>query len=249
MRAVVVDDEPLARSLLVEMLSELADVEVVGEYGDGATALEGLHRDRPDLLFLDVRMPELDGFEVVANLPDGPRPAIVFVTAYDEHALRAFEVEAIDYLLKPFDEERLRRAVERARERVGSAADVRRLRELLAALADSPGRPDRLVVWQGERALFVPLARIDWVEADGKQVKVHAGEQELTMREPLSSLAEELAPRGFLRVSRSAVVNTHRIREIQQWFHGDHVVVLHNGDRVKTTRGYRREVVRLLRGR
>lgn len=252
MRAVVVDDEPLARELLASMLGEIPGVEVVAAYGDGAAAVAGLAGDRPDVLFLDVRMPELDGFAVLAELAEERPPAVVFVTAYDEHALAAFEVGVVDYLLKPFDEERLERAVARARERSGDGEDLRRLRQVLGRLvgaAPAPTAPEWLVVWENERALFVPVAAIDWLEAEGKFVKIHAGPQVYTQREALSRLTDELAPRGFRRVSRSASVNVDRIREVQTWFHGDRLIVLHNGDKVPTTRGYRDVVQEILAGR
>jgi two-component system LytT family response regulator len=250
LRSLIVDDEPLARELLRRMLEQHDDVEVIGECGSGTQAVEAVRSERPELLFLDVQMPGLDGFAVLAEL--APEiPEVVFVTAYDQYALRAFDVHALDYLLKPFDEERLARALARARDhlrRPDAGGDRRQILALLEELRGTRTFRERLVIRVGERAFLQPVADIDWLEADGKYVKVHAGPRTHTMRETMTQLSEVLDPRRFLRISRSAIVNVDRIREIQPWFRGDYVVIMNNGAEVTSTRGYRDTLKALLNG-
>jgi two-component system LytT family response regulator len=250
LRALVVDDEPLARELLRRMLDEHPALEVIGECASGTQAVEAVRAERPDLLFLDVQMPGLDGFAVLRELaPD--LPEVIFVTAYDQYALRAFDVHALDYLLKPFDEERLARAIDRARahlRRPDAESDRGRILELLDELRGARRWRERLVIRAGERAYLQPVAEIDWLEADGKYVKVHVGPRAHTIRETMTQLADVLDPRRFLRISRSAIVNVDRIREIQPWFRGDYVVILQNGAEVTSTRGYRDTLKALLAG-
>jgi two-component system LytT family response regulator len=250
LRSLIVDDEPLARELLRHMLDSHDDVEVIGECGSGTQAVDAVREHRPDLMFLDIQMPGLDGFAVLSQLaPDIPE--VVFVTAYDQYALRAFDVHALDYLLKPFDEERLARAVDRARahlRRPGAGDDRRRILALLDELRGARAWRERLVIRVGERAFLQRVADIDWLEADGKYVKVHAGPAVHTIRETMTQLSEVLDPRRFLRISRSAIVNIDRIREIQPWFRGDYVVIMQNGAEVTSTRGYRDTLKSLLAG-
>ncbi|HEX6749234.1 MAG TPA: LytTR family DNA-binding domain-containing protein [Longimicrobium sp.] len=250
LRSLIVDDEPLARELLRRMLGAHDDVEVVGECASGTQAVEEIRATRPDLIFLDVQMPGLDGFAVLSELaPDIPE--VVFVTAYDQYALRAFDVHALDYLLKPFDEERLARAIDRARahlRRPDAGGDRRQILALLEELRGGRAYRERLVIRVGERAFLQPVADIDWLEADGKYVKVHAGPKTYIIRETMTQLAEVLDPRRFLRISRSAIVNVDRIREIQPWFRGDYVVIMQNGAEVTSTRGYRDTLKALLNG-
>jgi two-component system LytT family response regulator len=248
-RCVVVDDEPLARELLRGMLEAHSDVEVVAECTEGRDALRAIQRFRPDLVFLDVQMPKMDGFDLIQELDPHSMPEIVFVTAYDRYALRAFEIHALDYLLKPFDEERLDRALERARTRARRAEGSQDLSRILALLEDIGARdryPDRIAIRRSDRTLLQPVTEIDWLEADGKHVRVHVGDKSYAIREAMTRVQRMLDPRKFLRVSRSAIVNADRIREIQPWFHGDHVIVLENGDQVTTTRTYRSAITHLL---
>lgn len=249
LRCVIVDDEPLARELLRGMLESYPDVEVVAECGDGRSALGAIRQHRPDLVFLDVHMPKMDGFALIQELDPDDVPEIVFVTAYDRYALRAFEVHALDYLLKPFDEERIDRALARARGQLRQSEDGQELARVLALLEDLGARdryPERIAIRRSDRTLLQPVADIDWLEADGKHVKIHVGEASYSIREAMARLERQLDPRKFLRVSRSAIVNVDRIREVQPWFHGDHLVVLQNGSQVTTTRTYRSAVNRLL---
>jgi len=249
LRCLVVDDEPLARELLRGMLEAHPGIEVVAECGDGRAALRAIKRHDPDLVFLDVEMPKMNAFDMVQELDPGTMPEIVFVTAYDRYALRAFEVHALDYLLKPFDEERLDNALRRARDHLGRSDRGEELARVLALLEDIGAReryPDRIAIRRSDRTILQPVSEIDWLEADGKHVKVHVGGKTFSIREAMTRIERLLDPRRFLRVSRSAIVNVDRIREVQPWFHGDHVVVLQGGDQVTTTRTYRSAVNRLL---
>jgi two-component system LytT family response regulator len=249
-RVIIADDESLARKLLREMLSTHADVEVVAEAATGLAAVEEIRRHEPDVVFLDVQMPELDGFAVVETLPGDP-PAIVFVTAYDRYAVRAFDVDALDYLLKPFDSERLGHALEKARQRL-EAKDTKRAAAAATRIAEERHRPEssrtRLPVHVDGAVRFIDLASIDWIEVEGKTLRIHRGRDHITTRQTLSDVEELL--RGlhgadFVRVHRSALVNVAAIHEIQPWFHGDYVLLLRNGAKVTTGRSYR-DAVRAL---
>ncbi len=265
-RVLVVDDEPLARRTLRVLLGEDAEVEVVGEAGNGAEAVELIRTLAPDLVFLDVQMPEMDGFAVLRALEPGQVPAVVFVTAFDEHAVRAFDSEAADYLLKPFDDERFARALARAKARIGD----RRVRELASRLAaalspaapaapvaePAPPRPaapaaepkyaDRLVLKDTGRITFVDVAAIDWIEADDYVVKLHAGAKTHLLREPLRDLERRLDPRRFARIHRSTIVNIGSVKELQPYFHGDYVVIMRDGTRLRLARTRRDRLEALL---
>jgi two-component system LytT family response regulator len=248
-RVMVVDDEPLARRLLAEMLAA-AGVEIVAEADTGLAAVDAIRRHQPDIVFLDIQMPELDGFGVIEALGDA-LPAIIFVTAYDEYAVRAFEVEALDYLLKPFDAERVARALERGRERLESRDTARAgaaARRIAARVTVSVPRRARLPVHVEGAVRFVDTASIDWVEADGKLARIHRGKEQIVTRQAISDLEDALAPFDFVRVHRSAIVNAAAIQEVQPWFHGDYVLILRNGAKVTTGRSYRQVVRALMTG-
>lgn len=249
-RAVVADDEPMGRQRLVRLLQAEADVEVVAACESGDQVLDAIRSNAPDVAFLDIQMPGLDGFAVVAALQGEDVPAIVFVTAHDQYAVRAFEVHAFDYLLKPVDDERLRRALGRLRERERSAtpaADTsERMLALLERLHARERGLERLVVRTQERAFFLKTETIDWIEAAGKQVQLHVGKTIHSIRASMANLEQELDPARFVRISRSAIVNIDRIQEIQPWFQGDHVVILQDRTRLTSTRGYRENLQRLL---
>jgi two-component system LytT family response regulator len=248
LHVLIVDDEPLARSRLRALLEREPDVEVVGESGDGTAAVAAARALRPDLVFLDVQMPALDGFGVLEALGE-PLPAVVFVTAYDRYALRAFEVHALDYLLKPFDRERFRRALERARaalQRDESLAVNRKLLELLDDVRPGRKAAPRLVVKTAGRVFFLRPEEIDWVEAAGNYVKLHAGREEHLLRETMSALEGRLDADRFVRIHRSALVNLDRVRELQPWFHGDYKVILRDGTELTLSRGYRPKLQELL---
>ena len=254
-RALIVDDEPLARDKIKKHLETHPEVVVVGECGDGRSAVSAVRKLSPHLLFLDVQMPGIDGFGVLEAL-DGDRvPTVVFVTAYDKYALRAFDVHALDYLLKPFDRERFDKALGRAMRQVRSdrtAAVEQRLMALLQDLkAGEPGAGneryvDRLVVKTGGRVIFLGAVEIDWIEAQGNYVRLHVGKDSYLMRETMTGIEARLRPREFVRIHRSYIVRIDRIREMQPWSHGEYVLVLKDGSQLTSSRGYRGQVGRLL---
>jgi two-component system, LytTR family, response regulator len=251
-RTLIVDDEPLARERLRKLLQAEPDIEIVGECADGKEALAMANGQHPDLIFLDVQMPEADGFGVVAGLQGEPLPAIVFVTAYDRFALKAFEVHALDYLLKPFDRQRFQTALARARTLVQNRETgelSRRLSSLITDLRPEKEEPkyvDRLAVRTEGRVLFFKTDDIDWIEAADNYVSIHVGAEQHLHRETMSSLEAKLPPARFLRISRSAIVNIERIKEMQPMFHGDYVVILKNGARLSLSRNYRDKLNHLL---
>lgn len=242
LRVVVADDEPPARERLRELLAGVPDVQVVGEAPSGTAAVEAVRRLQPDLLLLDVQMPGLDGFGVLEALEPGELPAVVFVTAYDAYALRAFEVHALDYLLKPFDAERLGRALDRvraARAAEAAAAPDPRLLELLSRLAERRTPFERLLAKRGDTSVLLRCAELDWIEAAGNYLRLHVGREIFLVRETLSSLEGRLDPARFARVHRSIMVNLDRVREIHPAFHGDAVLRLADGTDVPLSRTYR----------
>lgn len=250
-RTIIVDDEPLAREKTRRYLESEADVEVIEECRDGKEALEQIERLRPDLVFLDVQMPELDGFEVLESLDPEVIPAIVFVTAFDQYAIRAFDVHAVDYLLKPFDQQRFAAAMERAREvlvQPQATGMEQHLRLLLDEVRQGrPSFPERLVVKSSGRVVFIRVEHIDWIDAAGNYVKLnlHGGESHL-LRETMAGLEKRLDPQKFLRIHRSTIVNVERILELQQQFHGDYLVVLEDGQRLTLSRSYRERLQELI---
>jgi two-component system LytT family response regulator len=258
LRALVVDDEPLARACVRRALRPEDQVEIVAECGDGPEAVRAIRRHRPALVFLDIQLPGMDGFDVLAALVEEPEPpAVVFVTAYDAFALRAFEVHAVDYLLKPFEDARLHRAVAAARARhdaPGADAVRARLSALLddlarAAGSDGAGRGVArrvLVTDADDRARFLDLAGVHWVSAAGNNVCFHVGRERYTVRMPLRTLLPQLDPARFRRIHRSTIVNLDAIREIQPWFAGDCVVVLKDGQQLRMSRTYRDQVMQPL---
>ena len=248
-RTLIVDDEPLARERIRKLLQKEADIEVVGECADGNEALAAIREQKPDLVFLDVQMPELDGFGVLEQLGRGAMPAVVFVTAHDKFALRAFEVHALDYLLKPFDSERFRKALERARDRIQRAhpGDLgRRISELLADLKTGVKPQHRLAIKSGGRLLLLKIEEIDWIEAADNYVNLHVGNESHLHRETMATLADKLPADKFMRISRSTIVNIERIKELQPLFHGEYAVILRNGTRLTLSRSHREELNRLL---
>lgn len=248
-RTLIVDDEQLARERLRGFLSAEPDLEIVGECADGQAAVEAIERDEPDLLFLDVQMPELDGFGVLEAAKPARPPVVIFTTAFSQHALKAFEVHALDYLLKPFDRDRVRVALDRARDHLRQSqagALNERLAALLAEMRPPTQAVDRLVVKTGGRVMLVRAADIDWVEAADNYVSLHAGAETHLLRETMAALEARLDPKAFLRISRSTIVNVERIKELQPMFHGDYTVILRNGTRLSLSRSYRDKLQFLL---
>lgn len=284
-RVLIVDDEALARQRVRRLLQNEADVEIVGEAESGHDAVTMIRDLQPDLVCLDVQMPGLDGFGVLGEIEGGHVPMVLFVTAYDEHAQRAFDVHAVDYVLKPVDGDRFRAAFDKARKQRANAVAAERLGELLETvrrLADGGGADStngaaglaglaaagfggtatatatapavnsaaaangryasRILVKQDGRMFFVKTTEIDWIEADRNYVRLHVGKTAHTIRERISHLEETLDPRLFARIHRSTIVNLNRVREMQQWFSGDYVVILEDGTRLRLSRHYRDRV-------
>jgi two-component system LytT family response regulator len=242
MRLLIVDDEAPARAKLKRLLAAEPDVEIVGEAANGAKAIAALRELKPDAVFLDVQMPIVDGFGVIEAIGVAAMPHVVFVTAYDAHALRAFDVQALDYLLKPYSPDRLQTVLERLRRELArerATADFeRRLNELFSSL----GRRrhlERLMVERDGRARLLPVEQIDWIEADRNDARLHAREGVHVVRSTLNELAERLDPSKFLRISRSMIVRLDAVRELQPWFHGDYRVILEDGTELTWSRRYR----------
>ena len=250
LRALIVDDEVLARRRLAAMLAGFSELTIVGEADSGSTAVEAIVCERPDVVFLDVQMPGLDGFGVLRCTAGAHRPVVIFVTAHDEHAIRAFEVHAADYLLKPVTAPRLQEAVRRAVERARTVPHnetAQGLDKLLAELPESPAEGARIPVRNDGGVDLVNVADISWVEADGDHARLHVGANVLTVRETMSELEQRLAPFRFVRVHRSAIVNVDAVRSVESIEKGNYYVVLRDGTRVRSGRSYREQVQRLIR--
>ncbi len=252
MRVLIVDDEPLARRRIKGLLKDEAGITIAGECEDGESAVAAARRLAPDLVLLDVQMPGMDGFEVIdaiiATVGASRCPAIVFVTAHDTYALKAFDVHACDYLLKPFDRTRLRQALARVRAMAGHHELAR---TLLALVGDvRAGRPlERIVVKSRGRVYFVRVDEVDWIEADGHYLTLHVGRDAHLIRETIRNVEARLDANRFVRVQRSAIVNVDRIKELLPTFHGEYVVVLRDGTRVSSSRGYSQRLQAIVRGR
>jgi two-component system LytT family response regulator len=241
-RAVLVDDEPPARRKLRHLLASETDVSIVGEAGSGADAVELLNRVQPDLAFLDVQLPDCTGFDVVESLQSRDRTQLIFVTAHEDYALKAFEVSAVDYLLKPVEPSRFSQSLARIRRTIDAPASnqiASRLDELVSALRSDPAYVRRLLVQEGERSLFVEVSRIDWLESARNYVCIHCGDRTHVLRASLESVAAKLDPSVFRRISRSEVVNLDRIAEVRSWFHGDQKIILKTGKELNWSRRYR----------
>jgi two-component system LytT family response regulator len=254
LRVLIIDDEPMARRTLKLALAGRADVDIVGEArgaGEGSAKIMSLE---PDVVLLDVQMPDGDGFDVLRAIPEGHWPSVIMVTAFDEYAVRAFEHHAVDYVLKPFTDARLFAAIDHAARMTRQASEADRSRALqsaLAALGPLPapsGRrfPRRILVKKGEASGFVAIADIDWLEASSNYVRIHAGAEEHLVRGSLSGLLAELDPAEFVRIHRSRAVQVNRIREILPWFTGDFIAVLHDGRRLRVSRNYRDQLLKPL---
>jgi len=243
MRVLVVDDEPPARRKLMNFLREEGDVEVVGEAGSGAKAAALIEELEPDVVFLDVQMPGMTGFEVLQTL-GGRVPLIVFVTAYDQYAVKAFEVHALDYLLKPFDRDRLQTCLSRVRDQIGRSAGADLQARMQKLIAEATGRAyaTRLMVKHHGRVVFLQIRDVDWIKALANYVELHVGAQTYMIRETLNSLESRLDPDSFARVHRSVIVNLDRIKELQPWSHNDYLVILKDGTEIRMSRRYHRNL-------
>jgi two-component system LytT family response regulator len=246
-RALIADDEPPARERVRHLLREHTDIEIAAECSDGLETVAAVAKHAPDLLFLDVQMPGLDGFGVLSALPPDKLPVVIFTTAYDQHAVRAFDAHALDYLLKPFKPARFKEAVQRARDHLAgknAGAQAQNLIDLLSRRATP--HLTRITVKSGEKVIFVRVRDIECIESAGNYVVVFAGGQQHVLRETLTDLETQLDPANFLRISRSALVNLNHVKELQPLFKGDHAVILHSGKSLPMTRGLR-EVEKALR--
>jgi two-component system LytT family response regulator len=236
--ALIVDDEPLARKRIRRLLRDATDVTIVGEAGGGEDALRLLDELVPQVVFLDVQMPRMDGFEVVRRIPQESRPLIVFVTAYQQYALEAFRASAVQYLLKPVERESLQLALTRVRELLAARSNP----SLTAFLERVQQRTDfmqHVAVKSRERVRLVPVEEIDWFESAGNYVRLHVGSERFLLRQTMQGLEEKLDPTQFVRIHRTTIVNLQRIRETRPASHGDHVVVLHDGTQLQMSRAYR----------
>ncbi len=252
-RTLIADDEAPARSRLRHLLKGEPDFTIVGEAANGRRAVEFIRREPPELVFLDVQMPGLNGLEVCAEIGPEVMPAVVFVTAYDQFALRAFEVHATDYLLKPIDRDRFQKTLARLRNRLRAPNPVggagAELATRISALKQERHPVERLAIRADGRVLFIRLAEIDWLEAEGNYVKLHTGSATHLFRETLSALEHDLPASRFLRISRSVIVNLDSVKELQPLFYGDQVVILRNGQQLTLSRNYRERLEKLIERR
>lgn len=249
LRVLVVDDEGPARRKILRLLRQEADVQVVGEADGAEAAIAAIEKHGPDLVFLDVQMPGVDGFGVVQAISPANMPRVIFVTAHDRFALKAFEVHAFDYLLKPFSDERLRAVLERVRKERAQSSDgfASQLQQLMEQLQRERSFSDRILVQENGRAHFVAARDISWVEANGNYVQLHCGKQVYTVRGTLDSMKDVLDPKQFVRINRSSMVKLDAIREMQPWFHGEYKVILQDSTELRWSRRYVKQRPELLK--
>jgi two-component system LytT family response regulator len=248
MKVLIVDDEPLARERVRRHLRDEPGVEIVGEAGNGREAVGAIEEKTPDLVFLDVQMPEMNGFDVLKALEENKVPAIVFTTAYDKYAIQAFEFHALDYLLKPFSRERFRRAVRHAREQLEISRQSGNIDERLVSLLENLKAKkylERIVVKNSGRVFFIKTEEIDWIEAAGNYLKLHVGRDAHLIRETMQSIEAKLDPEKFFRIHRSTLVQIDRIKELHPLFGGDYAVILRNGTELNLSRNYRERLPEL----
>ena len=252
-RTIIADDEHLARKKLRVLLDSEPGMQVVAECQDGQQAVSAIKTHRPDLLLIDIRMPDIDGFQVLKQIAPDEMPVVVFTTAYDQFAIRAFEAHALDYLLKPFDRERLHHAVERARAELLKVHDrdlTGRILDLLAKnmepKIESKQIDDRMVIRAGGKVVFLDVKEIDWIEAAANYVKLNVGKDSYLLREGIGSISERLDPDRFVRIHRSVIVNVRKIKELQPCESGEYIAVLRNGKELSCSRGYRTQLQRLI---
>jgi two-component system, LytTR family, response regulator len=247
-RVLIADDEPLARSRLVELVSQESDVEVIGQCRNGLEAVAAIKEKKPDLVFLDIRMPGLDGIEVLRSLDQSQLPAVIFVTAYDKHAVEAFDLNAVDYLLKPYQPERFKRALQRAREHLQSGTSVLTARLLRLLETEKPAEPSltRFSIKAGGKTQFVAVKEVEWIEAAGNYLILHVAKENHLVRDTLAGLESKLPPKHFIRVNRSALVNLERVKEIEPTGNDTHVLTLRSGAKLTATRSVR-EIEELLK--
>ena len=239
-RALIVDDEPLARKRIKSLLAQDSSVDVIGECPDGYKAVSSINELTPDLVFLDVQMPAMDGFEVIKTIGPEQMPTVIFVTAYDQYALKAFEVNALDYLLKPFNRSRFQKTLERAKAMIRQNGNVNnQLLSLLGDLRREQEIPDRFIIKSGGRVVFLRVEEIDWMRTVGNYVRLQVGRDSHLMRETMNGMEAKLNPDRFMRIHRSTIVNIDRVKEVQPWAKGEYVVIMRDGTRLIMSRLYR----------
>ena len=241
-RALIVDDEPLARRRIKSLLAHDESVDVIGECSDGFRAVSSINELTPDLVFLDVQMPAMDGFEVIKTIGPERMPTVIFVTAYDQYALKAFEVNALDYLLKPFDRSRFQKTLERAKTMISGLQNGsvnNQLLSLLKNLRREHELPDRFIIKSGGRVVFLKVDEIDWMRAVGNYVRLQVGRDSHLMRETMTGMEAKLYPDRFMRIHRSTIVNLDRVKEVQPWAKGEYIVIMRDGTRLMMSRRYR----------
>lgn len=257
-RTLIVDDEPLARQNLRLLLTDDPEIEIIGECGSGQEAVQFIEAQSPDLLFLDIQMPEMNGFDVLKRINTERIPAIIFVTAFDQYALKAFEVHALDYLMKPFTDARFEQALRQAKAQIEQREINKLSRKLFALLKDHEttardaplvraGYLTRLMIKSASRVFFLKADEIDWIGADDYYVKLHVGRKAHLLRETMNELETKLDPEKFLRIHRSTIVNIDRIKEMHPHFNGDYVILLHDGTELKLSRSRREQVQSILK--
>jgi len=247
-RTVIADDEGLARKKLRLLLAS-EGVKVLAECQDGKEVIAAVEKHKPDLLLLDIQMPDMDGFQVLARIPHEDMPVVIFTTAYDQYAIRAFEEHALDYLLKPFDQERLHRALERTRSELLKSHDQNLQARFLRWFDAKPSSQlERLVIRTGGRVVFLDLNEVDWIEAAANYVKLHVGKDSYLLREGIGRIAARLNPERFVRIHRSLIANVNRIKELQPCESGEYIAVLKDGKELSCSRGYRFQLQRLIEG-
>lgn len=246
-RAIIADDEPLEREKLMRFLSEDTELEVICQTNNGIDTIREIQSKKPDLVFLDIQMPDLDGFDVIHALDPESIPRIIFVTAYNKYALKAFEVHAIDYLLKPFDKTRLVKAVDFAKQSLLSDQEDMRLRmqDMMSAMESENKKTDRILIKCDGHIYFVKTDQIDWIESSGNYITIHVENQEHICRDTLKSLGAKLDKKKFVRVHRTKIVNVEHIKEIKPWFHGDSIIVLNNNIEIPLSRNYKENLLHL----
>jgi two-component system LytT family response regulator len=245
-RVLIVDDEPIARRGIVQQLKGEQEIEIVGECADGMEAVDAIKTKSPDLVFLDVQMPEMDGFEVIEAVGVERMPRVIFVTAYDQYTLRAFEVHALDYLLKPFDRDRFVNALNHAKSSLQRGEFNRQLIRLLDDRLAARKPLERLVIKSGGRIYFLNVEEVDWIEAADNYVELHVGRESHLLRETISGLAARLDPARFLRIRHSTIVNIERVKELRPLFRGEYLIVLRDGTELTSSRRYRKNLDAIL---
>lgn len=247
-RALIVDDEPLAAEKIRRFAESESELEIVDVCANGAEAVAAVRRERPDLIFLDIQMPEMSGFDFLAAIKDDPLPGIIFVTAYDEYALQAFEYHALDYLLKPFDRERFHAAVGHAaavlQSREAARTTEQHIKEMLQWMQRKMDTAERIVVKENGKMIFVTVSEIDWLEAAGNYVKVHLGKESHLIRTTMAAMEKRLNPATFVRIHRKTIINITKVKELQPWINGEYKVVLSSSVQLVMSRNYRDNLIR-----